>query len=368
MAQPKSNKGHATPRPRVKISDVADALGMTKGTVSRALNDYPDIAEATRLRVRRKADAMGYRPLAQAQGMRTGRTRTLGLVLQTDRAGAQRPFLSDFLAGITRAASAEHWTLTVATSAGGVEMQATLERLVHERKSDGFILPRTFADDARMKYLRSADVPFVLYGRVLDPEGCAWFDILGEDAMRDAVLRLAAHGHRRIGFVGGASEYNFSHLREQGFRDGMAEAGLGLDEDLILDEAMLREDGERATRRLLAADMPPTAIVFAVDLAALGAYDAVRVMGLTIGRDLSVISYDGIPEGGWIEPPLTTFSVDSSMAGERLARLLIRRIRGEAPETLRETAHAQLQPGGSDGPPNLAPEHLARRVAAAGPA
>lgn len=366
MAQPISGQFSTKPRPRVKISDVASALGMTKSTVSRALNGYPDIAETTRLRVRRKAEAMGYRPLAQAQGMRTGRTRTLGLVLQTDRPGAQRPFLSDFLAGITRAASAEHWTLTVATSPGGAEMQTTLDRLVHERKSDGFILPRTFANDARMTFLRRMEVPFVLFGRVQDPEGCAWFDILGEDAMRDAVLRLAAHGHTRIGFVGAAAEYNFSHLREQGFRAGMTQAGLRLDEDLVLSEAMLREEGERATRQLLARKTPPTAIVFAVDLAALGAYDVLANTDLAIGRDLSIISYDGLPECGWTNPPLTTFSVDSAMAGERLAQLLIRRIRGEAPETLRETALAHLQPGGSDGPPALTSEHLALRLAAAG--
>ena len=352
--------------PRIKISDVAAALGMTKGTVSRALNGYSDIAESTRLRVRRKADAMGYRPLAQAQGMRTGRTRTIGLVLQTDKPGAERPFLSDFLAGITSAASAEHWTLTVATSADGDAMRATLERLVQERKSDGFILPRTYCDDARMKLLRGMDVPFVLYGRVADPEGCAWFDILGERAMQEAVGRLASHGHRRIGFVGGAAEYNFAHLREAGYRAGLADAGLVADESLIFGGAMLREDGMRATRRLLQLPSPPTAIVFAVDMAALGAYDTARAMGLLVGRDISVISYDGIPEGGWADPPLTTFSVDIRMAGARLARLLIRRVRGEAPEDLRETALAELQPGGSDGPPALTSEELALRVRAQG--
>lgn len=351
------------PRGRVTIADVAEALGLTKGTVSRAMNGYPDISDATRQRVRRKAEIMGYRPLAQAQAIRTGRSRALGIVLQTDIPGAQRPFLSDFLAGVTSAASAASWTLTVATSRGGQEMLATLERLLDERKADGFILPRTWVHDDRMRLLRSLGVPFVLYGRVSDPEGCAWFDILGEEAMREAVARLAKHGHERIAFVNGGVEYNFSLLREDGFRRGMAEAGLRVEPDLILSGAMTRETGAVATETLMKRKVPPTAIVFAVDAAALGAYEAAERYGLQIGSDLSVISYDGIPEGAWVRPPLTTFGVDSRNAGARLADLLIRGVRGEAPETLRETALAKLQVGGSDGPPQLSSKEIARRVA-----
>lgn len=353
-------------RARVTISQVADALGLTKGTVSRALNGYPDISPSTRQRVKAQADRMGYRPLAQAQAIRTGRSRAIGLVLQTDVPGAQRPFLSDFLAGITGTLGAQSWTLTLSTSPGGVEMLTTLERLVDERKADGFILPRTLAEDTRMRLLRDMGVPFVLFGRVIDPEGCAWFDILGEDAMRDAVLRLAGHGHRRIGFVNGGAEYNFSRLREIGFREGLDAAGIAQDECLMLGGAMTREAGMAATEALLRHAEPPTAIVFAVDAAALGAYDATARLGLAIGRDISVISYDGIPEGGWVDPPLTTFEVNSRTAGSRLAELLIRRIEGAPAEILRETVHADLRRGGSDGPPTLLPQALARKVAAPG--
>ncbi|MEO1681141.1 MAG: LacI family DNA-binding transcriptional regulator [Pseudomonadota bacterium] len=349
---------------RVRLTDLADALGLTKGTVSRALNGYPDIAEATQLRVRRKAEAMGYRPLAQAQAIRTGRTCTLGLVLQTDTDGSQRPFLSDFLEGVTRAASAENWTTTVATAEPGEEMEMVLGRLVEERKADGFILPRTHTVDRRAILLRDLGVPFVLFGRVADAAGCAWFDILGEAAMRDAAMRLATQGHRRIGFVNGAFTYSFAGLRDQGFRDGMARAGLTLDESLIRSGAMSREAGAEAAAALLHRPEPPTAIIFAVDRAALGGYDAAEAAGLRVGQDLSIIGYDGIPEGRWMRPTLTTFSVDSRGAGARLATLLIRRIRGEAAETLRETAEARLQTGGSDGPPQRTSADIAAHIAA----
>ncbi len=362
MQHSMSQKTRNTRRERVTISHVADALGLTKGTVSRALNGYADIADGTRQRVRRQADLMGYHPLAQAQAIRTGRTRALGLVLQTDVADSQRPFLSEFLAGVTSAASRESWTLTVATSGGGDQMLSTLSRLVDEQKADGFILPRSFYRDARVRLLRDKNVPFVLFGRVADPTGCAWFDILGEDAMRDAVHRLADHGHTRIGYVNGGLEYTYSHLRVDGFRLGMKEAGLTADPDIMVDGAITTEQGAAATRRLLQHDNPPTAIVFAVDMAALGAYSAATDLGIEIGRDLSVIAYDGIPEGAWAQPSLTTFRVDSREAGERLAALLIRRIRGTEPEELRETAYARLQAGGSDGPPAMTSAEVARHV------
>lgn len=366
MLTPRSTQtARRTPPRRVTINDLAADLGLAKGTVSRALNGYPDIAEDTRLRVRRRADAMGYRPLGQAQGIRTGRTRTIGLVLRTDLANSQRPFLSEFLAGLTRRASAEHWSLTVATAASEAELLDIHRRLVDERKADGFILPRTDADDARIGLLRDLGVPFVLFGRTGDDRGCAWFDIAGETSMRTAVLELHALGHRRIGFVGGDDRYNFARLRAEGFRGGLKHVGLDDDPALRVSCAMTHAEGRAATLALLRLDQPPTAIVFATDLAALGAWEAARETGLTIGRDLSVISYDGIPEGAYADPGLTTFQVDSLHAGDRLAALLMRLVRGEAPEDLRELAPAKLVRRGSDGPPRLTPAQLADRLKAA---
>lgn len=341
---------------------MAQALGLAKGTVSRALNGYPDISEATRLRVARTAQRMGYTPLAHAQAIRTGRVRALGIVLQVDEPDAQRPFLADFLAGLTSAASAENWSLTVATARGEDATLATMRRLVHERKADGFILPRTKLNDPRIALLREAGVPYVMFGRTGDSEGCAWFDILGEDAMAAAVDRLAELGHRRIGYIGGGPEYAYSALRREGFRAAIARRGLPASNGLDMEGAATKDQGRDAARRVLTAGSPPTALVCATDMIALGVYDAAGDLGLEIGRDLSVIAYDGIPEGAYANPGLSTFEVDSHMAGERLATLLIRRIRGEAPEALRETAQATLRVRGSDGPPALSPEDLRVKI------
>lgn len=340
----------STGRP-VRIQDVARALGITKGTVSRALNGYSDISEVTRKRVRRKARSMGYVPLSHAQAIRTGRVRALGLVWRVDSHDGDRAFLSDFLDGVSRSASAEDWSLSVSTADSDESERDTIRRLIRERKADGFILPRTRVDDLRVHWLKAEKAPFVLYGRIRQGDGCSWFDFLGEQAMRSAVDRLVGLGHRRIAFVNGDIGFNYAVIREAGFRAGMAGAGLGAVEDMIIDGVMTPDAGARATEALLSRSSPPTAIVFAQDMAALGAYRAAESRGIRIGSDLSVIGYDGVPEGRFMSPPLSTYSVDSRLAGTRLATLLIRQIRGDAPECLRETMKANFVTGGSDGPP-----------------
>lgn len=359
----KARQGARKMRPRVTINDLAEALGLTKGTVSRALNGYPDISPSTQTRVRHQADKMGYRPLSHAQAIRTGRARSLGLVLQDDEAGSNRPFLAEFVAGITHGASVENWTLTIATARSEGGVLDTMERLIDERKADGFILPRTLRIDPRVELLRKLEMPFVLFGRVAHPEGCAWYDISGEEAMRDAVLRLAGFGHKRIAYVGGGDRYNFTGLRRQGFLDGMAEAGLDADPELICEGGMTAVDGRQAAMDLLYRPQPPTGIVFAVDRVALGGYRAAARLGLTVGRDISIISYDGVPEGAYATPSLTSFAVDSRRAGENLARILLALVRGADPETLRVLEPARLVAGGSDGPPALDPGALSARIA-----
>ncbi len=335
---------------RVTISDVAEALNLTKSTVSRAMNGYADISESTQQRVRKMARQMNYQPLSHAQAIKTGRTRSLGLVLQLADHDAHRPFLAEFLAGVSAGASTEGYTLTVASADTNAAVLDNFRALLNDGKADGFILPRAMVDDHRIKFLRKMDVPFVLYGRQDDSKGCAWFDIRGEDAMRDAVFHLVSLGHRRIAFVNGGAIYTYARLRRQGFEQGMMESGLAIGPALIAENAMTLDDGISAVGRLLDMPVPPTAIVCAVDQVALGAYRAAQMRGFEIGRDLSITGYDGIADGARAKPALTTFAVDSSAAGQRLATLLIRRIRGEAPETLRETQAALFLDRGSTGP------------------
>lgn len=350
------------PRRRTTIVDLAEHLNLTKGTVSRALSGYPDISESTRLRVRKAAEQFGYRPLSHAQAIRTGRVQSLGLVLDVYEHDGHRPFVADFLAGVSAAAAQEEWTLTVTTAETGDDTARLLSKLYEARKVDGFILPRTYEHDDRIEALRQSGVPHVLFGRTSDTSNAAYFDIEGEAAMSEAVARLYELGHRDIGFVQGGEGYTYTRLRYEGYRSGLRAAGLPFRPDLVRGPALSRNEGAAATKQMLRSPKPPTAIVYSVDQAALGAYAVARGEGIEIGRDLSIISYDGIPEGALMTPSLSTYRVDMRAAGMRLAELLMRLIRGEPAGGLQILAKAAFAAGGSHNPPRLTSAELAAKI------
>ena len=299
--------GRQRNKSRVTIKDVAEVLDMSKSTVSRALNGYSDIAESTRLKVKRTAIQMGYKPMVQAQAIRTGLVRSLGMVLNADSHDGHRPFLASFIDGISRRASEENWTLTVSTAPHALGVLNTIERLNNERVVDGFILPRTRIDDPRVQFLREAHVPFIMFGRTENDEDCGWFDIKSELAMEQAVCRLASLGHRRIGFINGLERYMYARLRFEGYCAGLRQVGLPFDDQIVEHGAVTKLEGYRLGCMLLDQPDPPTAIVCATDLAALGLYQAARERELEIGHHLSVIAYDGIAEGEYAHPSLTSF-------------------------------------------------------------
>ncbi|MGB0867866.1 MAG: LacI family DNA-binding transcriptional regulator [Granulosicoccaceae bacterium] len=347
---------------RVTIQALAKDLGLSKSTVSRALNNYPDISLKTKRLVSDRALKIGYHPSSQARGLRSGRTYAVGLVLDMDSGNTHRPFLSNFLDGISRYLSKHGWTLSVATAVGMPGMVDTHRKLLLDHKVDGFIIPRNHRQDGRMKLLRESKIPYVVYGRCdpSDPVPC--FDILSENSMQQAVQRLADFGHRRIAYIGGHAEANYQAIRREGFIEGLEKSQLAFDPELCTHLAVTEEEGKEAATQLWLHKNPPTAIVCAMDRAALGACLAAQDMDLQLAKDVSVIGYDGIPEGQFAQPRLTSFEVDNHYAGATLAQLLVANIEDQLIEQPQELKAARLIPGESDGPANLQPHQLATRL------
>ncbi|MBN9671824.1 LacI family DNA-binding transcriptional regulator [Roseibium aggregatum] len=346
-------------RGSVTIDDVARHVGVAKGTVSRVLNNYNDISETTKKRILQAVKDLGYQPSATARNLKRGRQDTLGIVIPVGHGSGADPFLAEFIDGIARALDELGLDLLVTTAHSRDHTIESLKRLIARRKVDGFIVTRTEVDDARIAYLKEHNFPFVAHGRTSDPSGYAWFDIDNEATFADGVRHLYSLGHQRIGFIGGTLELNFALQRLQGYRQGLEALGLPRDEELESVQDLSERGGIAGAEALLALPSPPTALLCATDALAIGAIQFCRKFGLKPGSDVTVLGYDGLPVGEYLDPPLTTFSQSAQDAGARVARMLVDVLDGADPQALQSLARADLIRRASDGAPSMTPEALA---------
>lgn len=348
---------------RVTLKDVSRELGLSKGTVSRALNDYPDIAQTTKSKVKNMATKMGYRPLLQAQSINKGLSYSLGLILNTEHTDHHKAFLSDFIDGVSLALRRENWSLVVATVDDEQAEYQLMQDFISMGKVDGFIIPRVRFKDTRIQLLEFHDVPFVLFGRpidVADNQRYNWFDICGENAMYQAVKKLFTLGHRHIGFMGGDSQCTYSVLRLDGYKCALETHQMPYNQDYVSMNCCCPQSGYDSAVRLFAMEIPPTALVCALDRSALGVYEFAHDYGLAIGSDISIIGYDGAEEGTYVKPKLTTFAVDRKHSGHRLASILLNAIKNKNTKPVQDMVDAVFHLRESCSVPVKTPEQIAR--------
>ena len=335
----------------VRINDLALELGLTKGTVSRALNGYKDISTKTRQRVTEVARIRGYVPTTQARRLAMGLTETIGLVLPPMPSQPVNTFVSEFIDSISTALNIHGYDLLVHSVNSEESEVEQYKRLVQSRKVDGFIILRTLEVDPRVDYLLKEGFPFVTHGRTARMAEHDWFDIDGEKAFMDATSHLIKLGHHRVGFVGGGKEFFSAQLRLKGYRKMMEETYHKKISSLEHPGNLTGLGGETAARNLLKQNSPPTAILCANDATALGVIKAARELGLQIPQQLSVIGYDGIALGGYLDPPLTTLTFSIEESGREIVAMLLRRLKGPDLPVTSKLASATLKLRGSEGPP-----------------
>ena len=335
----------------VRISDLALELGLTKGTVSRALNGYEDISKRTRQRVTHVARMRGYVPTTHARRLAMGLTETVGLVLPPMTSQPVNTFVSEFIDSISSALNLHGYDLLVHSVNSDESEVEQYKRLVQSRKIDGFIILRTLEVDPRVDYLLNEGFPFVTHGRTARMTEHDWFDIDGEKAFRDATLHLIKLGHQMVGFVGGGKEFFSAQLRLKGYRTVMDEIYNKKITGLEQPGNLTGLGGEAAAHILLRQDPPPTAILCANDATALGVIKAARVLGFRIPQQLSVIGYDGIALGGYLDPPLTTLTFSIEKSGKEIVNMLLRRLKEPGLPFISKLASATLKLRGSEGPP-----------------
>ncbi|NJS37456.1 MAG: LacI family transcriptional regulator, partial [Brachymonas sp.] len=210
----------------MSIQALADSLGISISTVSRALNGYTDVSAATRQRVFDAAKAMNYSPHPVAHRLATGKTGAVAII------NSVRPGnLTDSSAVVLHTGVAEalrehkYFAMSLGIPMDDNEIPE-LQRLLDGRIVDGIVLTRTRTHDPRVALLQERKIPFITHGRTIDNAPHAWVDTDNEGAFEQATAALVALGHRRIGLINGMPHMTFAQLREQGFRKAVALAGL----------------------------------------------------------------------------------------------------------------------------------------------
>lgn len=301
---------------RVTIHDVARSAGVSRQTVSRALNDKAEIDGTTKQRVLDTARALGYRPSRFARGLVRQDTTTIGLVIPD----LLNPFFTEVAAAALEAARARGWHVVVYDTGDSAEQElGTLE--VVGAQVDAVVGYFNRPDEELDQF--TAGIPVVLIGREHRIPRFSSIRIDGEDGVHAAVAYLVAAGHRRIGMLDHDRLAEPSNRREW---FAAAAAAHGVDPDRVVGARQSVDGGEAALEDLLAAHPGVTAVFTFNDIIAIGALRAARRLGRRVPRNLAVIGFDGLQLGALVEPELSSVALDTRRLGtlaiEQTARLL----------------------------------------------
>ncbi|MFJ5272750.1 LacI family DNA-binding transcriptional regulator [Streptomyces sp. NPDC088358] len=332
---------------RPTIADVARRAGVSRSAVSFVLNDRPGLSAETTARIRAAIDELGWRPSRPAQALSRGKAGALGLVVTREPGllGAD-PFFPAFIAGIESVLSERGDGLVLHVTDLSRE-QAVYERLAADRRVDGVFVTDLRVGDPRPALVRAVGLPAVVLGRPEWAEGLCAVELDDLPAFETAVGHLAALGHSRIAHVEGPPEFRHAQRRRRAWQDAMSAHGLAT--DLVRSGGFTAQGGAAATRDLLALPEPPTAIVFANDLAATAGLAVAQELGVSVPGDLSVIGYDDTPLARFTHPPLSSARANAEGWGIAAARALDLVVRdGSAPDVV--LPPAEFLPRGSVGP------------------
>jgi LacI family transcriptional regulator len=318
--------------------DVAREAGVSIATVSRVLNNSGPVREATRQRVREAARQLRFTPNSTARSLSTRTTGTIGVLLP-DLHGE---FFSELIRGIDQVAQRSGYHLLV-SSAHNQPHQ--LESAVHAMRGrvDGLILMASGLAATTLDQTLPDHLPVGLMNAETDRSR---YDVVNIDncggarAMTEHLLGL---GHREIRMIGGADHNRDASERIRGFHQALDAARIPRQGDWVEPGDFTEAAGARATRKLLAEPVPPTAIFAANDSMAVGALSAVREAGRSVPGDVAVVGFDDIPIAAFVDPPLTTVRVSIARVSELLTERLFTSIRaGNANVHTQETIATEL--------------------------
>ncbi len=301
------------------VSQIAKRAGVSKSTVSLALNNRANVTTTTRRRVLHAVEELRRESPPSAQSARS----TIHVLLIHPATLKSSQVFRELLQGIYAGSEETRARLTLAVNQFPLEASHATHVFLHEPalKPDGVIVMGARRDDPILTEIRDEKLPCALLTREQAPPGISTVGIDNVADARQATQYLIELGHKRIAFLGGDAAYDYTMLRQQGYCDAMRAA------DLSTDRLIFLGAGASAARALLEARAGATAAVFVNDEHALSGLPIFRAAHLKIPRDLSVVSFDDTDEAAQHVPPLTSVAVPRKQMGYWAARVIADAIR-----------------------------------------
>ncbi|MGB5556626.1 MAG: substrate-binding domain-containing protein [Paracoccaceae bacterium] len=339
----------------MNLKELSALLELSQTTVSRALNDYPEVNEATRQRVKAAARKNNYRPNTRAMGLATGRTLSIGHVIPVStQHEIVNPIFADFIAGAGEVYSRNGYDMLLSVVAD-VDEERVYRDLASRRSVDGVIVHGPRENDPRIALLQEVGLPFVVHGRAGGGDAdYSWVDVNNRCAFERATNFLLDLGHRRIALINGIETMDFAGRRRDGYIAALENRDIRPDPALMYSEEMTEFYGYRAAHDLLTGPAAaPTAFLVSSMITAIGVRRAVGGLGLKLGRDISVVIHDDVLSYLKNGEDLPIFSATRSsvhLAGQLCAEMLLDIIREPGQPPVKKLLEAELTVGLSTGP------------------
>jgi len=333
----------------VTIYDVANSCGCSSSTVSKALNNYPDININTKERIIKKAKEMGFVPNLQARSLSMNKTWNIGVLFEDQsHSGLTHYFFSQILQAVKEQAEEKGYDITfIAKNLGGVEM--TYLEHCNRRKIDGVVIACIDFEDPQVKELMASDIPVVAIDYYTENISAIMSDNV--KGLYDLTKYLISLGHRDIVYVTG-HEVHVTEERIRGFRKALEEAGIPFSENRLIQSMYCEKDRNiDAVQVILEREVLPSAVIFPDDYSAIWGINALRSSGVKIPEEVSVAGFDGVEIGEMIYPRLTTVKQNTARLGKEASLKCIQMLESKANDNSRIMIDVELIKGGTCQPP-----------------
>ena len=308
----------------IGIKRLAEHLDISIGTVSRALNNRPDVSDETRKRVLEGAAELGYVPNQSGRSLRRGQTGVIGFMMQTGHeiTGQGDTFFMSVFDGVQTVLSRHHLDLVAMLCSSDEDADQYLKRMVSRGFADAIIISSTQRVDPRIEFLAARKVPFVTLGRSTTDVGQPWLDVDFERIARESVDRFVAKGHRRIAITLPHDHVNLGYIFRQSAEEALQRHGLALDPALLIRSNPSEAGGYEIAKTILAQTDRPTAVVLVNESVSTGLYRGLTEGGVVPGRDIAVIGRDSA-QSRFLSPRLTAFRQSLRDLGIALGEALL---------------------------------------------